>query len=236
MPSAAGFADHFFGKIFQNRLVGDVKQHALCLIVVLHRLVIVKMILREIRKDRNLKMRRAYALLHESERADLHHNRITARIRHSAVESEQLKRHGRGIVGVNDLVTDFILNRADESHLVPVFRENILDDRGDGRLAVGAGYADEAHFLFRMSEPCGTEIAIFCAGIGNKQLLFAQSQIPLDDDGSCAVFECPGCGGMAVKFFAPDCHENAARCNFPVVVRNRRDFGVTNRGLNSVFQ
>ena len=217
-------------------LVTDVEQHPLRLIVVLHGLVVVEVILRQIREHCNLEMCRTDALLHEPERADLHHDRIAARIRHFAVEGEQVEGHGCCVVGVDDLVTDLVLDRTDQPDLMPVFRENILNDRGNGRFTVGAGHADEAHLPLRMPEPCRAEIAVFCTGIRDENLLLPQTQIALDHNHCRTVLECLCRGRMSVELLTLDSNVDAALCDLPVIVRDCRDLGISDHGQNSVFQ
>ena len=58
-----------------------------------------------------------------------------------------------------------------------VLRQNVLDEIGDGGLAVGSGDADETHLPLRMTEPCGAELSVERTGVLCQDLPVAQPQI-----------------------------------------------------------
>ena len=77
----------------------------------------------------------------------------TAGIDHPAQELLQLICVRRGVLGVQHLVTDDVRVRSDQADLrVQALLEHVLDERGDGGLAVGAGHADHGQLTRRVAE------------------------------------------------------------------------------------
>ena len=88
-----------------------------------------------------------------------------------------------------DLVADHVLDRADEPDLrAQRLFQHMLQKIGDGRFAVRAGDADDAHIVCRMSKPVRTEHCKRCAGIRNQHIGNLHLRLFLADDAGCAVF------------------------------------------------
>ena len=76
-----------------------------------------------------------------------------AGVDHPAQELLQLIGVGRGVLGVQHLVADDVRVRTDEADLrVQALLEHVLDERGDGGLAVRAGHADHGQLARRVAE------------------------------------------------------------------------------------
>ena len=138
--------------------VAGCKELCLCVAVGLHRAVVVEVVLRQIREDADREADPRRALLHERVRGDLHHRMAAACFDHRGKKFLQGKRIGRRALGAEDLVTDHILIRADESDLC-AFRllQKLLEKIGRGGLAVRACHADHRELFGRLTAETGGE-------------------------------------------------------------------------------
>ena len=212
------------------------EQQFLCLIIIFHGAVIVQVILRQVGKHRRREMGFADPLLHQPERRNLHNHIITACLCHFCIQSHQVVDKRRGVVGVDDLVPDLVLNGTDQPHFSAVFRENMLDEIGDRGLAVGTGDTNETHFPFRMPEPCGTEFSVQGTGVLGEDLPVAQSQIMIYQNRRGSLFQSLRCGSVSVKAFTPNAGEHHAGLHLSGIVRQSGDLQILQTGFRIVFQ
>ena len=162
--------------------------------------------------------------LHQTKGRNLHDHRVAACLVHPVKQLHQIKRHGGGIVRVDDLVPDLILNGTHQPHLMPIVRENVLDHIGHSGLAVGARDPDHLHFPLRMVKPGGTGSAVCDPGIRHQDLTIAQSQVTLCNHCGCTLFQHLRCCIVAIKPVAPDTEEQTAWLHLPGIVCKTGDF------------
>ena len=120
----------------------------------LHRAVVVKMILRQVRENTDAESDSFYPALHQRVGRDLHHGIGAARIDHLGEQALHGQRVGRCAVGRDGLVTDQILIRADQADLRALCAlQELFDKIRRGRFAVCAGHADHGEFSRRSTIP-----------------------------------------------------------------------------------
>ena len=135
--------------------------------------MIIQMVLCQICKDRSPEVGRANAVLHQTERRNFHNYIITASIRHFPIQCHQIIHHWCGIVSMQNLVTDFILNRSNQADQITICGQNVFNHICSGRLSVCTRNTDKGHFPFRMTEPSCTELSVENIGVWHKNLLFS---------------------------------------------------------------
>ena len=134
--------------------VALVEKPRLCITVGLHRAVVVKMILRQVRENTDAESDSFYPALHQRVGRDLHHGIGAARIDHLGEQALHGQRVGRCAVGRDGLVTDQILIRADQADLCALRAlQKLFDKIRRGRFAVCAGHADHGEFSRRSTIP-----------------------------------------------------------------------------------
>ena len=115
--------------------------------VVLHRLVIVEMILREVREHGRIELDARDALLVQRMTGDFHDHVVHTLFAHHSQRLLQLDHIRRRVVDGVDLILDHDLNCADETHFIARMAQNTARDVARRRLAVRARDADDAHGL-----------------------------------------------------------------------------------------
>ena len=130
------------------------EEQRLGIAVVLHRLVEVKVILREVREDADGVLDPVHAVELERVGRNLHHRVRAARVRHAAQQPLQLEGFRRRALGVDHLAADHVLDGADQADLRPgLLLEDALDEVGRGRLAARAGHADHRQLARGVAVP-----------------------------------------------------------------------------------
>ena len=120
----------------------------------LHRAVVVKMILRQVRENTDAESDSFYPALHQRVGRNLHHGIGAARIDHLGEQALHGQRVGRCAVGRDGLVADQILIRADQADLCALRAlQKLFDKIRRGRFAVCAGHADHGEFSRRSTIP-----------------------------------------------------------------------------------
>ena len=118
-----------------------------------HRLVKIEVVLRQVGKHPHREAYPRHAVQHERMAGHLHHHVRAAGVRHLPEELLQLVALGRGALGVDELRADHVAVGADEAHFgVARDLQQQLQQIGRGRLAVGAGDADDRHLRGRVAE------------------------------------------------------------------------------------
>ena len=134
--------------------VALVEKPRLRVAVGLHRAVVVKMILRQVRENTDAESDSFYPALHQRVGRDLHHGIGAARIDHLGEQALHGQRVGRCAVGRDGLVADQILIRADQADLCALCAlQELFDKIRRGRFAVCAGHADHGEFSRRSTIP-----------------------------------------------------------------------------------
>ena len=152
---------------------------------------------------------------------DLHNDVRAARIAHIGEELLQLKGLRRGALGVQDLIADHILDRADEADLCAErFFKHVLQQIRTGRFAVRAGDSDDAHSVRRMAEPVCAERGKRRAGIGNQYIRNVCFRLFFADDADRAVFHGLGNIFVAVGLEAGDRDKQCSGRYLPGVILN----------------
>ena len=107
------------------------KQHSLCLGILIHRMVEVKVILREVRERTDGKVYARNTVQNERMRGYLHDDMGTACVRHLTEKLLELVALRRCTLGVDKLITDHISVRADKADLCVKLRfKQVLDKIG----------------------------------------------------------------------------------------------------------
>ena len=197
-----------FGGIGVHRAFG-VLEHDVCPIVVrvddadvtlrkqlrlgrgirLHGLVKVQMVLRQVREDAHPEADALHTVQHERVRRHLHDRVRAAGVDHPAQELLQLIGVGRGVLGVQHLVADDVRVRADETDLrVQTLLEHMLDERGDGGLAVRAGHTDHGQLTRRVIEKFAADARERKAAVGHEDIRYLDLWLSLaEHDGRAAL-------------------------------------------------
>ena len=119
-------------------------------LVVVERLMVVEMILREVREHRRIELDARHAVLVERVRRDFHDDGVHAAPRHIGEHALQDDDVGRRVVNGQGLILDEDLDRADESDLASRRAQDRARHVARRRLAVRARDADDAHLLRRV--------------------------------------------------------------------------------------
>ena len=132
------------------------EQQALTLQVVvkIFMLIFPDMVRLQICKDSEIKDKSLRPVQHQPLRGNLHHHRITARIRHHPKIFLHQIRLGRGVFRMNMRLPDNDFYGADQPHLSACLLQNGLHQIGGGRFAFRSRDADDLHPLCRMPEIC----------------------------------------------------------------------------------
>lgn len=99
---------------------------------------------------------------------DLHGDRLDAALAHDREQGLQVGGFGRGALGLDALVSDAHLDRADEAG-VALGPQSALDEVGGGGLARGAGDADLEQVAAGVAVDRGRQLAHLRARIGDHQ-------------------------------------------------------------------
>ena len=201
-----------------------VKENRLGLPVGLHRLVKVQMVLGQVRERADGKGDAVHAVQAEGVRADLHHDVGAALLQHLGKQALERKALRGGSLGVQDLVADHVLDRADQTDLCAEdpFQHG-FEQEGYGRLAVGSGHADHGQPLCGMTEPVCAEDRQGCAGIRHADEGNAGLRLPLAEDADRAA--CCGLRDKVVPVFfeAGHGHKQVSRLGFAGIVADAGD-------------
>ena len=200
------------------------EEHGLRVAVCIHRLMEIEMVLCQICKDSRAKTDLVGAVEHQRVGRDLHNDVRAACIAHIGKELLQLKGLRRGALGVQDLIADHILDRADEADLCAErFFKHVLQQIRAGRFAVRAGDSDDAHSVRRMAEPVCAERGKRRAGIGNQYIRNVCFRLFFADDADRAVFHGLGNIFVAVGLEAGDRDKQIAGRDLPGIVLDAGD-------------
>ena len=177
--------------------------------VVVKGFMVIQVILREIRKQRNVELDAVDAELLERVGRDFHHDKIDARVRHRAQQTEQVYGFGRGAVGVKALLADHVADRADDADFLARMLCDRLQHVGRGGLAVRAGDAEHLHLTLRVSvEGCG-HFGHGLSCVFDDDLRYGKRQFVLREQSDGARFDRGFRKGMSVEKLADDAAEHA---------------------------
>ena len=195
MHRAFGALDHDVRPLVVSIDDADIalrEQQRLGLGVGLHGLVEVQMVLRQVREDAHLKSDALHAVQHQRVGRHLHDRVRAAGVGHPAQELLQLIGVGRGVLGVQHLVADDVRIRADEADLrVQALLEHVLDERGDGGLAVRAGHADHGQLARRVIKKFAADARERKAAVGHEDIRNIHLRLLLaEHDGRAALDGC----------------------------------------------
>ena len=194
------------------------------------------MILRQVGEHGGVEMGHANALLHQTERGNLHDHVIAAGLCHLRIQTHEVVDERRGIVGVHDLVADLVLDRADQTDPMPCLGEDVFDQVGDGRLSVGSGHTHEMHLSLRMSEPSGTELSVQLPCVVCENLPVAQSQIVVCQHRSSAALQRFSRSIVSVKMLSANAGEQHPRLHLTGIICQTGDLHVRQVCLCILFQ
>ena len=101
-------------------------------------LVVVKMVAGEVGEDSSCEGQPADAVLGDGVRRALHKGVLAAFVGHTAEQTVEGDGIGRSVVGGDGLVVDVVADGAEQACLVSEGTEHLVEQRGNGGLAVGA--------------------------------------------------------------------------------------------------
>ena len=211
-----------------NRLTGLLEKLVLGRQIVFKGTVVIEMILREIGKQRDIKMHPCYPLLCQRLGGDLHHAVRTARFYHLVekliefvwVRGRQLRRE--------HLVPHHILHRADQPRLIPRSIQDLLDQEGGGRLPVGACDPDQMKLFRRIFKKRFTHQRIRGPGIWHEHLARNPRVIFRNDRSGTGLDRFRRCR-VSVEILSSDADKRASGPNLPGIVGDERNFRVSAR-------
>lgn len=207
--------------------------------VVLERLVVVEVILREIREDSRVKLDARYAVLVERVRRDFHDDVVHALVAHHRQRVLQLDDIRRRIVDWQHLILDHDLDRANESDLIACLAQDGARDVARRRLAVRARDAHDAHLARRVV------VEVRHDRVERRlQLLDAQHRDALRHldilarrhDGACARRDSLRDELVAVNVDARDADEERALLHLARIVLDARDDRIAISDDDSILQ
>ena len=110
--------------------------------ILLHRLVIVQVVLREVGEHADIVVDAPHALLVQPVRRNLHHGAAATGLQHPVQHRLDVRRFRRRARGGNAALPDFITNGADEPRRTPRRVQDVASHERRGRLPVRPGNAD----------------------------------------------------------------------------------------------
>ena len=135
----------------------SLKQNGLRLEVALHRAVIVEMIARQVGEHRHFERNPENPLLLQSVRRNFQHRLGASDVHRLGEDLVQFESFGRGVGSGKGLVSDAVLDRADQRDLAPRGPQHPAQDERRRGLAVGAGDSGDRQLLGRMAVEVGAE-------------------------------------------------------------------------------
>ena len=114
--------------------------------------------------------RTRHALLVNAVGADLQRGLAAAGVAHLREHAEELERLGRRAVGRHDAGAEIVVDGADEAHALAGGGEQVLDEVGDGRLAVRARDRDQLERLVGKLEIALRHLREGAAGVGDLHI------------------------------------------------------------------
>ena len=208
-----------------NALLADGEQQRLCLAILLHGLVEIEVILRQIGERAYRKRNAVYAVKHQGVRGNLHDHMRAACVSHAGKQCVQLVGFRRGALGFDHFITDEVLVGADQADLVPCVLKHVLDEVGRGGLAVGAGHTEHDHALCRMTEAVCRNLSQRDTGILHNDCGDALRRL-LADNGCRALLHRLGDVLVAVGRVAADGYKQVARLYRAGVVTHFLDLDI----------
>ena len=181
------------------------------------------MIFGEVRENAGLKRNFVRPVQNQRVGRYLHHAVCAARVHHLGEKLLQLKGLRRGALGVDDGISDHVLNRADEAHLrAERLFQHCFEKVRDRRLPVRSGHAEHRHFIRRMAEPVCAKPGKCLSAIGNLYILCLLLRLALADDHTRAALKRLGDEPVAVGGKTGDGDKGLAGLCLPRVVAHAR--------------
>ena len=133
-------------------------------------LVVVEMVVGDVGEDAPFEMQAADALLHDGVRRHLHEAIGAARVDHFAHQRVEPDHVGRGMRRRDAPFAHTVDDRRNQSRLVTQPAEEVVEQRGDGGLAVGAGDAHQMQFAAGMIVEGGRHVGHRRMGVGHRDV------------------------------------------------------------------
>src|SRR6185437_4077060 len=136
--------------------------------IVIHRAVEVEVVLREVGEDRDIYRQAPDTFLFERMRAHLHHG-LRAPCLHTLSEDRvDIAAFGSRVFRWADLSRDVGLDRAQQYAFAANASEELFEEKGRRRLAVGSSHGAEFEFALRMAEDRGADLGQGAATVLNQ--------------------------------------------------------------------
>ena len=208
-----------------NCLAAALEEHCLGIAVCIHGLVEIQMVFRQIGKCCHVKLHAAHAVQRQRMGRHFHHHMGATSIPHPGKQALQFEAFGGRTLGRDMLITDHVSHGAYKAHLgVQRLFQHLLQQQGDGSLAVGTGDTDEGHALSRRT-------VIIDANKGQRQTVRLHQHIGnIHQRFLCrhhnrrALGHGHGDETVAVRGKACNGHKQATGLHLPGVIGNIRDF------------
>ena len=203
------------------------KQHSLCLGVLIHRMVEVKVILREVRERTDGKVYARNTVQNERMRGYLHDDMRTACVRHLTEKLLELVALRRCTLGVDKLITYHITVRADKADLCVKLRfKQVLEKIGRRGLAVCAGYADDGHLRGGVAKIVAAEYRKSIAAVCHNDIGNVNLRLFLANYDRSTLLRCRRYVGIAVGLKACYRNEGVALLCLARIVTDAVYFGI----------
>ena len=194
--------------------------------VVLERLMVVEVVLREVREDSRVELDARHAVLVERVRRDFHDDVVHALVAHHRERVLELDNIRRRIVDGQHLILNHDLDRANQADLVASLAQDGARDVTRRRLAVRARDAHDAHLARRIIVKVRHDRV-------ERRLQFLDAQhrdafrhldvLARRHDGACARRDCLRDELVAVDMDARDADEERALLHLARIMLNARD-------------
>ena len=204
-----------------DRVVAAGEQLRLGIAVGIHGFVEIQMVLRQIGKGRHRVVDTADTVQGDGVAGNLHHHILASGSVHLRKQLLQFQTVRGGALGGDGPGADEISHGAHQPHLGPQHGfQHILQQQGDGGFSVGAGDADDLHFVGGAAvEVAGNPGKGLPVG-GHQHIGHILPGFLGRHHHPGPLFHCHGNKPVAVGGKTGNCHKQAARLRFPGIVAN----------------
>ena len=202
-----GLCHHFIVDV-EDAEAGPVEEQRLGLPVGLHGLVEIQVILGQIGKGRHRKGNAVHPVQEQGVGGNLHHHMGASGLGHLREQPLELKALRGGALRGDHLIADHVLDRADQTHLrAQSLLQHGFQQVGHRGLAVGAGDAQNGHFLRRVAEPIRSQHSQRDPGIRDADVGDIDLRLPLAEHAGRAPLHGHGDEPVSVSSVADDGHK-----------------------------
>ena len=138
--------------------------------VVVYGLMVVHVVACEVGEDTSGKLKASDTALRYGVGAHLHENILAAFVGHASQQSIEGDGIGCSVLGRDGFAVDIVAHGGDEAYLISHGAEHIVEEGGDGGLAIGSCDAYESHLVGGVVMECCSYGAYGLFAIGNAQV------------------------------------------------------------------